>query len=104
MVLLTDLVSARCLLSLWLYNPWMANNQVLTVHSVSIGDAPDSTFVTCHLCEKELQRVPKGGPIVPLSVPGTYADRGEKFKGKDRWQLVGELLDINLKMCTPPQA
>jgi hypothetical protein len=29
---------------------------------------------------------------------------GEKFKGKDRWQLVGELLDINLKMCTPPEA
>jgi len=82
----------------------MPNIQVLTVHSVSIGDAPDSTFVTCHLCGKELQRVLKGGPIIPLTVPGTYADLGEKFKGKDRWQLVGELLDINMKMCTPPQA
>ena len=82
----------------------MSHNQVLTVHSVFIGEAPDSTFVTCHLCEKELQRVPKGGPVVPLSVPGTYADRGESFKGKDRWQLIGELLDINMKLCTPPQA
>jgi hypothetical protein len=81
----------------------MTNNQVLTVHSVSIGDAPDSTFVTCHLCEKELQRVPKGGPVVPLSVPGTYADLGSGYPGKERWKPVGELLDINMKMCTPPQ-
>jgi len=82
----------------------MSNNKVLTVHSVAIGDAPDSTFVTCHLCEKELQRVPKDGTVVPLTVPGTYADLGETFKGKDRWQLVGELLDINMKKCTQPQA
>ena len=88
----------------WLYTSQMTNNQVLTVHSVSIGDAPDSTFVTCHLCEKELQRVPKGGSIVPLSVPGTYADLGVRLEGKDRWQPVGELLDINMKMCTSPQA
>jgi hypothetical protein len=82
----------------------MKNNQVLTVHTVSIGDASDSTFVTCHLCEKELQRVPKGGAVDPLTVPGTYADLGERFIGKDRWQLVGELLDIDVKMCTSPQA
>ena len=82
----------------------MTNNQVLTVHTVSIGDAPDSTFVTCHLCEKELQRVTKAGTVVPLSVPGTYADLGGGYQGKDRWKPAGELLDINMTMCTPPQA
>lgn len=73
----------------------MANNQVLTVHYVSIGDAPDSTFVTCHLCEKELQRVPKGGGIVPLTVPGTYADRGgrnSKVKTDGNWWVSFSIL------------
>ena len=37
--------------------------EALTVHTVFIGDAAESTFVTCHLCEKELERIPKGGDV-----------------------------------------
>ena len=77
--------------------------EALTVHTVSIGDATDSTFVTCHLCEKELERIPKGGAVEPLAVPGTYADLGQNYKGKERWKSVGKPLSTDMKMCTPPQ-
>jgi hypothetical protein len=77
--------------------------EALTVHTVFIGDAADSTFVTCHLCEKELERIPKGGDVEALTVPGTYADLGQNYKGKERWESVGKPVSPDMKMCTPPQ-